>query len=648
MKLHLHRLSVVCKQATEVVEFADVSYFYGEIGAGKSSVAHLVDYCLGGSLRETPALQSEFVEAELALRVGETELVLTRPRGAAALHAAWQTGGESFDAIVPARDAREEVIAGTGVAVLSDLIFHLAGMKAPRVRKSKLKDDSDLVRLSLRDLLWYCYLDQAHMESTLFHLELAAEFSLRNKSKDVLRFVLGFHQESIAELERELDDLRIKRRATEDGARTLRGALADANLGSEAEIDERLGVIKSEVTAVEREIQQLRDETKKVETHGADDLRRRARELGDEIAATEEAIGAVGSLLQDEKRHLNELRMLAVRFRRSDAARAVLSGVEFQACPSCARSLPPKQPDKCSVCGQVEVGADAVAGDLEVAGRDLDARQIELKESTQRREAQLRRFKRDLGNLHLAKGATDAELSEALRQYDSNIMSSLLSLEHRRATLAQEGVRLERLRVLPAKVTEMLRSVDGLIADEGRVRRELGEAREVAERDSGNLRELEALFRDCLVRSKLPGIGADHVVSIQASNFYPQVTKPGEENVIVANHWNLSSGGKVTIFKCCYAIALHRLAAKVNGPLPAFLMIDTPMKNISERNDRAIFEAFYDMLYELAGTELRRTQLVLIDKEYRRAPTIFAPTLTARYMTPTDGEHPPLIRYFRE
>ena len=63
------------------------------------------------------------------------------------------------------------MVAGTGIEVLSDLFFHLGGVTPPKVRRSKLKEDSDLERLSLRDLLWYCYLDQDTIDNEFFHLD---------------------------------------------------------------------------------------------------------------------------------------------------------------------------------------------------------------------------------------------------------------------------------------------------------------------------------------------------------------------------------------------------------------------------------------------------------------------------------------------
>ena len=79
------------------------------------------------------------------------------------------------------------------------------------MRKSKTRQDSDTARLSIRDLLWYCYLDQDSMDSSFFHLEEDAAFYKRNKSRDVIRYVIGFHDEKVADLEAQLDQLRGQR-----------------------------------------------------------------------------------------------------------------------------------------------------------------------------------------------------------------------------------------------------------------------------------------------------------------------------------------------------------------------------------------------------------------------------------------------------
>lgn len=192
MKFHLQSLSLDLRHATETIVFSDITYFWGQMGAGKSSIARLIDYCLGGAIQLSPALQAEFVSATLTVELERSTLTIERQRDGANVFASWTVGDEVQSVIVPARAAAGELIPLTGVETLSDLIFWLSGVQPPRVRKSKLKDDSKTVRLSVRDLLWYCYLDQDNIDSAFFHLEEDAEFYLRLKSRDVIRYVIGY------------------------------------------------------------------------------------------------------------------------------------------------------------------------------------------------------------------------------------------------------------------------------------------------------------------------------------------------------------------------------------------------------------------------------------------------------------------------
>jgi len=72
MRFHFRKLDLVFKKSKETILFGDIAYFYGQMGAGKSSIARLIDYCLGGDLEYSPALQSEFVSATLYLTINDT------------------------------------------------------------------------------------------------------------------------------------------------------------------------------------------------------------------------------------------------------------------------------------------------------------------------------------------------------------------------------------------------------------------------------------------------------------------------------------------------------------------------------------------------------------------------------------------------
>lgn len=647
MRLRLHELLISCHRYQDVISFSAFTYFYGRMGAGKSSIARLVDFCLGGDLELTPALQSEFVGATLTLGVGDSPLTLHRGRGANQVRAQWTKGDELFDAFIPARTAAGEIVPGSQIEVVSDLLFHLAGVTPPKVRRSRNREDSDLERLSTRDLLWYCYLDQDTLDSEFFHLESEAEPFRRNKSRDALRFVIGFHQEHVAALEAKIERLRVARVRLEAGADALSHALAEAHFSSQVDIETRLREIEKERAETDRDIATARADAERLGAHGTDELREQGRHLGAELAAAEEAIIAVQQVLLEDRRHLNELLTLSTKFRRMTSARAVLNGVDFTTCPRCARLLPMRDAQHCQVCGQPDLVEDVTEEDANATDRDIQARSTELRDAIAQREAKLEGLRRRVSDLGRRKASLDAELTSASRRYDSAYLSRALAFEHLKARLESEAGQLERLRVLPQMVEDQLHRAQQIEAEEAGLRRDLRKARDAAERDAANLRELEQLFLDCLVRSRIPGFGADDLVRIQSPWFLPDVSNAREDGVISTSFSNLGSGGKKTLFKCCFAVAIHRLATRIGAVLPTLLVIDSPMKNISERENREQFEGFHRLLYELAAGELRDTQFIVIDKEFFPPPSELDIDVVGRHMTPDEPTDGPLLHGYR-
>jgi hypothetical protein len=80
LEFHLTSLVLAFKKETVTIPFGEVSYFWGQMGAGKTSIARLIDYCLGGSIELSPALQNEFVSATLKLKLKKGDLELERAR----------------------------------------------------------------------------------------------------------------------------------------------------------------------------------------------------------------------------------------------------------------------------------------------------------------------------------------------------------------------------------------------------------------------------------------------------------------------------------------------------------------------------------------------------------------------------------------
>lgn len=648
MRFRLNALVLNLRRTEVQIDLADVSYFWGQMGAGKTSILRLIDYCLGGDIQLSPAMQTEFVAATLHLSLLRSDLTIERPRDSDRVIVKWGDGDGAYEMSLPARKAEGEVLPGTGVEQLSDLLFWLSDVKPPRVRKSKMRDDSDTARLSMRDLLWYCYLDQDEIDSSFFHLDESAPFYKRYKSRDVLRYVIGFHDERVAELEADLDQLRGERQALTVTIAGLMRVLKEVGVESEIQISERVGGLRAQAAALNVTIEEARAAAvaERRTTHAADDLRGQARELGEALAQIEDAIINVQQAQDRDRRHLHEIETLSLKFRRSISAKAVLAGVVFQSCPRCAQRLPDRDATCCTVCGQADQVDDADLAELALIERDAKARVTELTDILARQDASLVVLQRDKDRLVATKIRIERERNEVMGRYDTAYLSTMLTAERERAALLQEAENLAGLIRLPQMVETQRETLAGLVAQEQRIRTELKDARAAAEGDATNLDQLRSYFLDCLVRAGIPGITSDDRVDIPTPSFYAEVYGPEANDVAVTTFATISSGGKKTLFKCCFAIAVHRLAVRLGAPLPELLIIDSPMKNISERENREQFEGFYRLLYELKTGELRDTQLVLVDKEFSAPAAELGLNLIERHMRPGDPENPPLIPYY--
>ncbi len=651
MNLRLNQLILTFKRGTETIDFTDFNSFYGRMGAGKSSIARLIDFCLGGKLETTPALQSEFVYATLILKINQTNLQIVREIGSTQVRVLVDVE-EPFEAIIPVKAANGEIIPNTNVEVLSDLLFYIAEITPPKVRRSRIREDSDLARLSFRDLFWYCYLDQDDLDSNFFNLDPEANSFKRNKSREVIRFIIGFHQEKVTELEIKLEDTRTERTAAVESARILRETLQSAGVESEDEIQLIIEKIEVESEDISKSIALIRVQNDQQKNHIVEKLRNHGRDIANELQAIETAIQDVESTVKNNERYYNEVLTLKFKFRRVSAAKAVLGGLAFDYCPRCTQKLPHRSDEECSVCGLPDSEKEIPEFDNKTIEKDADERTKELKDVIGRQNIQLKNLRIRQSEFQREKGRIDAELNIAMKNYDSAFLSQALAFERRKGFLEKSVEDLRKWKILPQKVTEQQKKADELLIEESKIKLELKELRKSAEKDLGNLRRLEELFLNCLLRAKVPSYSSKDTVEINSNDFTPHVIPAGSGG-LVSSFSNLGSGGKKTLFKCCYAIAIHRLAKEIGAVLPNLLIIDSPMKNISERENLDQFESFHQLLFELAEDELSDTQFIIIDKELFSPNTDSNFEFKSRHMTPFEVDREPkhdelpLIPYYK-
>lgn len=80
----------------------DVTIFHGKISSGKSTIAKMIDACLGGRLPQVPAVKQEFVAAELTASIGSNEVLFERNAGSQQVRVTWvSSSGEGASVLAP-------------------------------------------------------------------------------------------------------------------------------------------------------------------------------------------------------------------------------------------------------------------------------------------------------------------------------------------------------------------------------------------------------------------------------------------------------------------------------------------------------------------------------------------------------------------
>lgn len=643
MKIRLEYLDLFTRQSVEKFDFSrTVTFIYGPIGQGKSTVARLVDYCLGGKIERTPALQKEFVSCTLSAKMGSFDCKFERgAQDTQKVRVSWIGSDESEGSVnAPLVTQTDPLIEGYEVFSLSDLIFHFCGMNPIKVRESSRDPNSPLVRLSFRDIWWYCYLEQTHLDSSFFRLEDPAR---SRKSQDAMRFFTGLHSERLSELDEGLIRARDEQRTKRETVEQIRKFMNRFEFDSEADLELQLSQAVGLLSEAENKRSDL-DRHRQAETHPTDDLRKRLRELGDEIDSLQEAVADSQESIAEQRSLRAEFVTAKTKATRTAEAGKVFDDVEYDRCPDCGVDISdrPQSTDHCRLCGSPEhSNAEITSVELEVLRRDLNERIDQITDALSRKERQLTKTKKELSvKLHL-KRELDRQLQDELRRYDSAFIESIRVIEREIATMRERINSLQRLRLMPQAIGTLLEEAGLLQGQIDRLRSSVDEERFRLKRADRNIASIADEFKRILLSISYPGMSTDDSILIEPKNWRPIILH--EEQAW--SFWETGSGGKKTLFNVCYALAIHSAARKNDMPVPNILMIDSPTKNISEDEDPELVRALYDEIYRLVANEdSGGIQFLIIDSDLVQ-PAQPLPGFLERRMA-GERDAPSLIPYY--
>jgi rubrerythrin len=613
MNIRLKKLLVRTRQTTEEIPFSPtVTYLYGPVGTGKSSVARLIDYCFGGDLERTPAIQKEFIAAELTVDLGDHQCLIERSADDTQGVRVTLTSGDVEESLNVPLVAGAQALIGEHVFNLSDLLFHLCGVTPIKVRRSTRDPDSPLVRLSFRDIWPFSYLEQTHLDSSFFRLEDAFR---GRKTQDAMRFFTGLHSDRLSQLEGDLIRTVDKQRAKREAVDQIRAFMSRFELGSDVEIAGKLEGAQNALAEVVKRRTDL-EYQRSAETHPSDALRVELRRLGDEIDVLRSAIEDAKETVEEQRALRAELLTAKTKALRADRASQILDGVRYQRCPQCGTDVSARthrHPDDCHLCGTPRADAPPSPIDAEVLRRDLNDRIDKIADALTRRQQEIGRMERLLVIAQARKSTLDRQLQDDLARYDSSFIENIRQVEREAATWTERARSLQQLRQMPEAIVALEQEAGALQGSIDVLKSSLDAERARLRAADDHVAAIAEAFKDVLLAAKFPGFYPNDEIHLDPRNWTPAVAHDGAE----WRFFDTGSGGKKTAFNVCYALAVHKVAIERGLPVPNILVVDSASKNISREKNPELIRGVYDQIYRLVlGDAQHRTQLLLIDSDY--------------------------------
>ena len=643
MRVRIKKLVVATRKTNVILDFSPtVTFIYGPVGTGKSTVARLIDYCLGGNMERTPAIQEEFVAATLSIALGNHSCQLERAGSDGQnVRVSWTKGDGQYESVNAPIQASHVPLIGKEVFNLSDLLFYLCSVKPIKVRKKLEDPESPLVRLSFRDIWWYCYLDQTELDSSFFHL---GEPFRGRKSQDAMRFFTGLHSERMSQLESEKYRTIREQKGKREAVCQIREFMDRFGLASELDLGSRILRNEKKLKRAEEGRAEL-EKRREIDLHPTDRLREELRRLGSEIDRVNTAIEASEEAIRDLSGLRAELITTKIKAQRAEQAEGLLEGVEFSRCPQCGSELTTRKVDSelCTLClNPLDSSDQILSTGGEIVRRDLNERIDQIEDSISRRKRAKEQSRRELEALWAKKRQMDERLQRDVERYDSAFVDNIRELERKIATLIERRRSLEMLQGMPRAIEDLEQEAGELQGKidtlNSSIKDELSRLREADKKIASIAGNFKAIMRNV----EFPGVAEGDKVVVHPRNWRPAVQHNQQE----WGFWDAGSGGKKTLFNVCYALAIHATGLEEKMPVPSILIIDSPTKNISEDENPELVRALYREIYRFAQSEEgKRTQFLLIDSDLVPPRKDF-PHFHSKHMA-GNPDAPSLIPYYQ-
>jgi len=237
--------------------YPGVNIIYGDSDTGKSSILEFINYLLGASSIElADEVKSSVEYAALELEINGATLTIRRdifnPKGYIEVYPCEIRRCAEF---FPKKYSPFFTDTNAPDGFFSDFLLDSLGFPKVKIKVSPSKVDSEVKRLSFRNIFKFVYVNQDDVGSKSF-LDLN-NFVLATSNREVLKYIFNVLDSSIAELESEIASRTRESKSILSKYTSVSEFLRETDYESRVSLDEAIDGLDITIRALNNELDQL-------------------------------------------------------------------------------------------------------------------------------------------------------------------------------------------------------------------------------------------------------------------------------------------------------------------------------------------------------------------------------------------------------
>jgi len=604
-KIHLHEIRVKGTSKDYSVKFSEgLNIIAGEIYTGKSSILDLIDFCLGAkNPPQYPEIIRKGLTSLLEMSINDDTFTIERTL--------FSTKNKGYIHLCKIQEIKQDhemievssVQRRDGESISSFVLSKLDLWNVP-LKESPTQDSTDIDNMSLRDLMWFCYLNRKRVAGA--DLLFESNHMKKIKLRQVFDVLFNLYSERLAKLCSEIREVEEKIHS-----KTQKAKILDEFANAEGIPD----------------IEELEDDKEKL-VEEIKTEKKRLREIDNEITGKSDIASELRGKVQGlqrklqqtrvEKRNLEKTlqRLIPLRGQYAEDirklhflkdARRIIDPLRISKCPVCLSNIRRNAENACPLCGEV----------LEDSSQDIDvAREIhtierklrELNNYAEELEENVRKFELEEKRLFTELKHQSNRLDQTLKTFVSPYLSEREELVSIISRNRNEIKHIDGFISVRKNIQKILEEKAKLEIKLHRLEKALEEEREKSIDQKELLESLSNIFKENLKTVKFPKLSEAYI----DDKLVPYIR--GRE------YSDLSSEGAINLASICWITSIAEESLLKETHHPGFLLLDTIQRGIGlgdnveeeEFRDASIIKGIYKLLDNLTSLD-NPCQIIAVD-----------------------------------